>query len=164
MRLPVRSDCTRCDLHENAKSVGIPILWHDRSLAPDQGVPALICLGGAPSHFEDKKGVPWAGPAGGVLMAILEEFLPIASVYYGNIVRCRTGLGDPAPTAKQQKACLPHTQEDIEQVLRVHGDNATIVVMYLGSVATQAALDKTVNSTIQKMQGKRVDFPITRKT
>ena len=74
MNFPNHSDCTRCPLHEEAKTVGHATLWLEDSRPPSPSADALVWLGQNPGYHEDKLGTPFIGRSGILLRGGFLDF------------------------------------------------------------------------------------------
>jgi DNA polymerase len=71
--------------------------------ADGDGSAGVLFVGEAPGQQEDERGVPFVGPAGQLLSAIIEKGmgLPRATVLIANVLKCRPpGNRDPLPSEK----------------------------------------------------------------
>ena len=94
----------------------------------------LMFIGEGPGAEEDRQGLPFVGPAGGLLNKIIEAIdLSREEVYIANIVKCRPpGNRDPRPD--EAAACREFLERQIELV-------RPRVIVALGRVAAQTLLD-----------------------
>ena len=76
----------------------------------------LMFIGEGPGEQEDLQGVPFVGPAGKLLDAMLEMIdLDRKTVYIANIVKCRPPHNrDPQP--QEMQSCRPWLERQIELV------------------------------------------------
>ena len=76
----------------------------------------LMFIGEGPGEQEDPQGVPFVGPAGKLLDAMLEMIdLDRSIVYIANIVKCRPPHNrDPQP--QEMQSCRPWLERQIELV------------------------------------------------
>ena len=76
----------------------------------------LMLIGEAPGGEEDRKGVPFVGPAGQLLDKMLDAIeIERAKVYITNILPWRPP-GNRTPTDAEIAACLPFLERHIELV------------------------------------------------
>ena len=144
--LPAQPGCTNCDLHTGCKSVGLPSLWIENSLAPAPDVPAVVFVGQNPGYHEDVAGEIFVGKTGGLVRGASVNgkwydggyvdgisLRTRASVYLTNTVRCWT-VADAKPSAKQIKACVPYLLSDLESIAALH---RSVSVVLMGDVAVK---------------------------
>lgn len=116
--------CTRCRLAETRKTVVF-----------GSGDPhaELMLIGEGPGAEEDRRGLPFVGPAGELLTRILRAIgLGREQVYIANIVKCRPpGNRDPQPD--EAESCRPYLEGQIAAI-------RPRVIVALGRVAAQALL------------------------
>jgi DNA polymerase len=100
-------DCTLCPLHKSASRA-----------VPGEGPPdaAIMFIGEAPGHQEDRQGRPFVGPAGQLLNELLGRIgLRREDVFIANMVKHRPpGNRDPEPD--EIAACKPYLDRQIELV------------------------------------------------
>lgn len=146
MNLPVlnsRSDCTRCDLHQQTlRSVGVPTVRLPHSLKTRPDHPAVFVLGMNPGQKEDAANKPFVGPSGTMLRHTYlggeDSISSSASIYLGNAVRCWTPL-DAQPKSRHYKACWSHTLQDLTSIRAAH-DHQILRILCLGVPASKIAL------------------------
>ena len=98
--------CQSCELYKGCKS---PFM--DGHGSDD---PKIIIIGEAPGDKEDKKGIPFVGPAGNCLnLALVEVGIDLDDVLYTNVVRCRPP--DNKITKKYINACQDFVIQEIER-------------------------------------------------
>jgi DNA polymerase len=79
----------------------------------------LMFVGEAPGFDEDKKGVPFVGPAGELLTKIITAMgLTRDDVYIANVLKCRPDMpkgatGNRPPEPLEMQRCLPYLREQI---------------------------------------------------
>lgn len=151
---PPQRSCDRCALskhHEKPspeassnRSVGIPFRRLPKTRPPSPDTPAVVVIGPSPSYNEDILGESWVyleheSPGWILEDVIVEEVgskphnLPnVASVYAGNLVRCRTGFQDPPPNKKSITACSHWLYRDLAAIADAHSD-APLYLMVVGS-------------------------------
>lgn len=118
--------CTRCGLAEGRAKV---------VFGAGAGRPRLLLVGEGPGAQEDLQGLPFVGPAGELLDAILQRGMGLRrdEVYITNVVKCRPPRNrDPNPD--EVVACLPLLRAQIT-ILRPPA------ILALGRVAAQCLLD-----------------------
>jgi DNA polymerase len=93
----------------------------------------LMFIGEGPGAEEDRKGLPFVGPAGALLTRIIQAIdLQREQVYIANMVKCRPpGNRDPKP--EEVAACRPYLEAQVDLV-------RPKVIVCLGRVAAQALL------------------------
>lgn len=75
-----------------------------------------MIVGEAPGEKEDERGLPFVGPSGKFLRALLKDaHIPGKDVFFTNAIRCRPP-NNADPTTKQLLACWPHLEAEIEAV------------------------------------------------
>ncbi len=116
--------CTRCRLAETRKTV----VFGSGDPCAD-----LMLIGEGPGAEEDRRGLPFVGPAGELLTRILRAIgLEREQVYIANIVKCRPpGNRDPQPD--EAESCRPYLDGQIAAI-------RPRVIVALGRVAAQALL------------------------
>lgn len=129
------SACTRCALAEGRRTVVFG------SGSPDAD---LMFIGEGPGAEEDRRGLPFVGPAGELLTRIIHAIeLTRDEVYIANIVKCRPPRNrDPLPD--EVAACHPWLEAQIRLV-------RPRVIVALGRVAAQALLGE--EAPIGKLRG-----------
>ena len=120
------TDCKLCNLWVGRRSVCIG----GRGSLDSQ----ILFVGQAPGVVEDEEGVPFVGPAGKCLDAVLKDVGLKGRIE--NICRCWPP-GDREPTAKEIAACLPYLLDVIGRMKNLK------VIVALGRVATRALTGKT---------------------
>lgn len=103
---------------------------------PGVGAPRarLMLVGDTPGGADDRRGVPFVGPAGDLLTRMLAAIgLRRADVYLTHVVKCHTHNGR-RPKPAEIEICLPYLAEEIAAV-----DPA--VILLLGQVALEALID-----------------------
>ena len=151
--LDAHPTCTACDLHEGARSVGIPM----RKLhsAPKQCAPAIVLVGEKPSAEEDRTGSVFRGPIGklyggaygGFLHAACAKAGHPAHIYGTNIVRCAPP-GGTSPTASHWKHCLLHLQADVACLRQLHG--GPIILLACGGPASKALVGSSLRGAFRR--------------
>ncbi len=100
-------DCRMCGLCESRRTVVFG------SGNPDAG---LMFIGEAPGAEEDRKGLPFVGPAGELLTRMIEAIgFQRDEVYIANVIKCRPpGNRDPKP--EEVQTCRPFLERQIELI------------------------------------------------
>ncbi len=106
----VRADmgeCTRCALHQGRSR----IVFGD---GPEDA--ALMLVGEGPGAEEDRRGLPFVGPAGRLLDKMLAAVgLAREAVYIANLVKCRPP-GNRDPRDEEVAACMQFLRAQIRAV------------------------------------------------
>ena len=94
-----KKECTKCELHEQAKSVGIKTHLYS-SLRPDESIgnysfvgKKILVVGQNPGWNEDQVNQPFVGRSGQILKKAYFGGIDLTSrctVWLGNGVRCHT--------------------------------------------------------------------------
>lgn len=133
--------CTKCPLHQG------------RSRAvPGVGVldPEVMVIGEGPGAEEDRRGIPFVGPAGQYLdkwLAAIDVYRD-RNAYIANIVKCRPPNNrDPKPD--EADACMPYLKEQVELV-------RPKAILTVGRVALRFLTGETAG--IGKVHGKLYDY------
>jgi len=117
--------CTQCDLHKSRTN---PVVG-----SGDHNADILI-IGEAPGAEEDKKAMPFIGPAGKVLDKMLNHIsLKREDVYITNIIKCRPPL-NADPTQEQKNECSSYLIRQIEAI-------KPKIIVCLGNHATKSIMD-----------------------
>lgn len=127
--------CTRCRLSEGRRSV---VFGSGKADAD------LMFIGEGPGAEEDRRGLPFVGPAGELLTRIIQAIgLTRDDVYIANIVKCRPpGNRDPKPD--EVAACIGYLERQIDFV-------RPKVIVALGRIAAQSLLGNDL--PIGRMRG-----------
>jgi DNA polymerase len=130
------ASCVRCRLAGGRKTV----VFGDGN--PDAD---LMFIGEAPGAEEDRRGLPFVGPAGELLTRIIGAIgLAREQVYIANILKCRPPKNrDPNP--EEAAACEPYLNRQIALL-------APKIIVAVGRIAGQTLL-KT-NTPIGKLRGR----------
>ncbi|MCP3964461.1 MAG: uracil-DNA glycosylase [bacterium] len=121
------SECAACRLSEGRKQVVFG------SGNPDAD---LMLVGEGPGAEEDRRGLPFVGPAGELLTKILRAIdLERDEVYIANVVKCRPP-SNRDPERDEIAACRGYLERQIELV-------RPRVIVALGRVAAQALFGTT---------------------
>ena len=128
--------CTACRLCEQRSTV----VFGDGDAGAD-----LMFVGEGPGYHEDRRGLPFVGPAGQLLDRIIRAIdLQRKDVYITNVVKCRPPNNrDPQPD--EAAACRSFLDRQIELV-------APRVVVALGRVAAQQLLQ--TRSPLGRLRGR----------
>ncbi|MBI4538853.1 MAG: uracil-DNA glycosylase [Gemmatimonadetes bacterium] len=127
--------CVRCRLHEGRSHV----VFSDGN--PQARV---MVVGEAPGAEEDRKGLPFVGPAGQLLDLLLATVaLSRDSVYICNVVKCRPP-GNRNPLPDEIETCLPYLRRQIELV-------APEAILALGAIAVHTLLGR--QDAIKRLRG-----------
>jgi len=144
-------DCKGCELWKPATQV---VFSAGNPRAP------LALVGEQPGDAEDRKGIPFVGPAGRLLKDALDEAgVPRADVYVTNAVKHFrfTERGKrrihATPQVSHIKACLPWLEAELTLV-----DPALIVC--LGATAARALLGTTFRVTKQRGEVLELATPV----
>jgi len=144
-------DCKGCELWKPATQV---VFSAGNPRAP------LALVGEQPGDAEDRKGIPFVGPAGRLLQDALDEAgVPRADVYVTNAVKHFrfTERGKrrihATPQVSHIKACLPWLEAELTLV-----DPALIVC--LGATAARALLGTTFRVTKQRGEVLELATPV----
>ena len=133
MRRHPLANCEECSLN-TSQSVFVP------SSLPASGEVKLVVVGEAPGVQEAKTGVPFIGPSGKLLEAVLAgQGLHRDQLFITNACLCRPKNND-TPTAKDVKACAPRL---LAEVTEATSTGAPIIAM--GNVAASAIFDFKVS-------------------
>lgn len=150
VRLQARS-CTNCDLYANATQT---------VFGEGPAGATMLLVGEQPGDQEDEAGLPFVGPAGGVLDRALEAAgIDRGEVYVTNAVKHFKWIPrgkkriHQRPNVRQIRACLPWLENEIELV-------EPGVLVCMGAVAAQALLGPKFLVTQQR--GKPVESPLAR--
>jgi uracil-DNA glycosylase family 4 len=156
--------CTRCNLHEECKTVCIPTTLyglvrnqqaggHVKTSMPTR---AVLIIGEAPGGMEDLKDQPFVGPSGHILRKLYIDFFKLdekADVYCGNAVRCRPP-GNRTPNKTQMKACHSFLLADIVQLQREYDE---VLVLAVGGAAARVVWGVSLTKAFLK-QGDFTDW------
>lgn len=115
--------CTNCDLHRQCTG---PVSMEVGERAE------LLVVGEAPGVVEDERRVPFVGPAGKLMRAMLTQAgFDLETVAFCNTVSCWPQRTPAAPTVEEMRACRANLRD------QVVASGATYIVL-AGGVATQA--------------------------
>ena len=105
----------------------------------------VMLVGEGPGDNEDKTGIPFSGPAGQLLNAMLEEAgLERDDLYITNIVKCRPN-GNRVPTLVEVSICKPWLARQIEII-------SPLIIVAIGNPAVQTFFPN-VKGGITKFHG-----------
>ncbi len=148
VRLQARS-CTNCDLYANATQT---------VFGAGPATATMVLVGEQPGDQEDEAGLPFVGPAGGVLDKALEAAgIDRGNVYVTNAVKHFKWVPrgkrriHQRPNVRQIRACLPWLEQELELV-------EPRVLVAMGAVAAQALLGSDFKVT--EHHGRPVESPL----
>lgn len=147
--LAIRKDlgqCRRCGLCEGRKTLVFG------TGNPDAD---LMIVGEAPGAQEDRKGLPFVGPAGKMLDNMLKHVLGLEreAVYISNVVKCRPP-NNRTPEPEEIATCRPFLLRQVEAI-------RPKVILSLGRPAAQALLETSEDITGLRGQWRQVgDIPV----
>lgn len=137
--------CLRCDLHTQAKSVGIPSRHLEDSLPVDSSAPLLYFLGRNPSYHEDLHSECFVGKSGAILLDGYIRPLALekhATILLGNACRCYSTDDTPPNFPRQLRPCFEsHT---LTELLWLSRAQRPLYIVCLGEQATSALLRITL--------------------
>jgi uracil-DNA glycosylase len=142
------ASCTGCPLYRDA----IQTVFGKGSKKA-----AILLVGEQPGDVEDKRGIPFVGPAGAVLWSCLEEagvdrgdlFATNAVKHFKHEVRGKRRL-HKRPVTAEIEACHPWLQAEIAAV-------RPDVIVALGAVAARSLLGRTVAIAASRKQAFEVE-------
>tara|TARA_Y100000310_G_scaffold345057_1_gene461468 strand:- start:4361 stop:4870 length:510 start_codon:yes stop_codon:yes gene_type:complete len=116
-----------------------------------------MIIGEAPGMREDEKGIPFVGPAGEKMDAILaSQGWTEEDWYVTNVIKCRpvappgSGKQNLTPTGVQKKACRPVIEQEIKWV-------NPYLVLLLGKSAVSSLLPReTVDMPMNQLAGRTI--------
>lgn len=139
-------NCKMCELHKERKKA-----------VPGDGSPTarVVFVGEAPGYEEDKKGKPFVGKSGNLLMSKIKEILGLdrSEVFITNIVRCRPPQ-NRTPEKNEIEKCTPYLLEELNII-----DPQLVVA--LGAPAAKVLLMR--DEKITELRGnfyKRSDYTV----
>ena len=136
----VVSEFTGCDL----KKTAINTVFADGDPSS-----SLMLIGLTPGADEDRRGLPFVGPAGQLLNKMLSSInIDRNACYLTNIIFWRPP-GDREPTPNELAICMPFLERHIELVLPK-------VIVLLGGTASQSLLATT--DSISKIRGEWFEY------
>ena len=112
---------------------------------------ALMVVGEAPGGEEDRRGLPFVGPAGKLLDRMLAAIgLERSAVYITNILPWRPP-GNRSPTAEEIALCQPFVERQIELV-------QPKILVLVGGISAKSLLDK--REGITRLRGTWREFSV----
>ncbi len=108
------SDCTKCELHEQAKSVGIKTHLYSSS---NEGH-TLLVIGQNPGWNEDQANQPFVGRSGEILKKAYFGGVKLTSrctIWLGNGVRCHT-TNNETPKPRHFVECNQYLIDDLQYI------------------------------------------------
>lgn len=132
-------ECSRCPLSQKRHKIVF-------GAGPEDA--RIMFIGEGPGQQEDQQGLPFVGPAGKLLDAMLAAVgLRRDQVYITNIVKCRPPNNrDPQPA--EVAACRPFLEAQVKQI-------APTAICALGRPAAQALL--ATDAPIGRLRGRWAD-------
>lgn len=130
----LRKECEKC------KKCGLGDTRSNIVIGRGNPKSSVMLIGEGPGEQEDKKGLPFVGPAG-KLLDLLMEALMINNdqVYIANIVKCRPP-GNRVPSEEEAEKCLPFLRNQVALI-------KPKIIVCLGSTAMQFIIDKKAKIT-----------------
>lgn len=96
------------------------------------GQAKVLIVGEAPGKAEDKRGVPFIGPAGKLMRAMLSKAgFDLDEVAWCNVVSCYPMREPPTPKFDEQTACRSNLRDQVVA-------SGALYVVLAGGIATQA--------------------------
>ncbi len=131
-------NCNRCALHSMRTHA-----------VPGEGVknPIVMVVGEAPGAMEDKKGLPFVGPAGEYLDTWLAaiSLYRTKNIFITNVVKCRPKNNrDPMP--HEYEACNMFLMRQVEIL-------APTCILAVGRIAGRILCEKDETTTLASMRG-----------
>jgi DNA polymerase len=140
----LESDCRRCELHHNRRSIVL-----------DRGNPeaSIILIGEGPGEQEDREGKAFVGRAGKLLDEIFEEngLDTNRDVLIANVVKCRPP-GNRVPATAEVQTCLPFLQKQLSLV-------RPRLVILLGATALRHMAPEKKNWRMEDEAGRFFHLP-----
>ena len=119
VRIFEHPDCTRCELHEQANSVGMKTHLHSQ-LTEDPGEgDILLVIGQNPGFHEDRVNQPFVGRSGEILKKAYFGGVDLTSrctVWLGNGVRCHTE-NNQTPKPRHYVECNQYLIQDLQYMM-----------------------------------------------
>jgi len=113
----------------------------------------IMIVGEAPGAEEDRKGLPFVGPAGQLLDRMLAAIaLDRTGVYITNMLPWRPP-GNRAPTPDELTICLPFIERQIELI-------APKILVFVGGISAKTMLGR--REGITRLRGKWYDYATPR--
>lgn len=132
--------CTGCDLHAYPQTVCL--------LGTGNLNAELAVIGEAPGNNEDRKGKPFVGRSGQLLMDVLNSLgFYRQDLFISNVVHCHPE-NNKTPTTKQINACVHYLQKELDVV-------KPKVILTLGNTALKAI---TKRSGVTKYAGRMLEY------
>ncbi|MBU1274289.1 MAG: uracil-DNA glycosylase [Proteobacteria bacterium] len=129
-------ECTRCPLHQGRGKIVFGSGAQDAR---------IMFIGEGPGEQEDRQGLPFVGPAGKLLDAMLAAVgMKREQVYIANIVKCRPPRNRD-PQAGEVAACRPFLQAQVKII-------APQAICTLGRPAAHALLNS--DAPMGRLRGK----------
>lgn len=152
-QFPTRSDCTLCDLHKAARTVGVPTIHLPGSLAPAADVPAVVVCGQNPGAKEDdpRFAIPFIGKSGQFLRNVYLPGISLperSATYLSNAARCGP---DSCKREGPYNKCIPYLLEDLWTIAS-YPYKPPMVLLLLGAPAV-GALTRILTGTKQTLAG-----------
>lgn len=138
------SNCTQCNLCSGRTKT----VFGTEAITPG----GILFVGEAPGEQEDQQGVPFVGPAGKLLDAMLRsvDYERGNGVYITNVVKCRPP-NNRDPEQDEIAACRGFLVKQIELI-------APSLIIAVGKVAGNALLDTEKKLPLNQMRGKTHQF------
>jgi len=130
------AQCARCELHSGRTNT-----------VPGAGCasPDIMFVGEGPGRDEDLQGLPFVGPAGGLLTRMIKAMgFSREEVFIGNIVKCRPP-NNRAPLPDEMATCMPYLKRQIAAL-------KPKVIVALGGTAAKGLL--STDEGITRMRGR----------
>jgi DNA polymerase len=125
------SGCLKCGLGKTRKNI---VVGRGNVNAP------LLFVGEGPGEQEDKQGLPFVGPAGKLLDALLDALQISKDQYYiANVVKCRPP-GNRVPADEEAEKCLPYLRNQVYLI-------KPKIIVCLGATAMKHIVDKGAKIT-----------------
>ena len=109
-----KKDCTKCELHEQAKSVGMKTHLYSSSVEGH----TLLVIGQNPGWNEDQTNQPFVGRSGQILKKAYFGGIDLASrctIWLGNGVRCHT-TNNETPKPRHYVECNQYLINDLQYI------------------------------------------------
>lgn len=133
------SNCNRCVLGAGRTHV---VIGRGNVKAP------MMLIGEGPGEQEDIQGLPFVGPAGRLLDALLQAHGIKEDMYYiANVVKCRPP-SNRTPVDEEAEACLPYLRNQVYLV-------KPKIIVCLGATAMRYIIDK--QSKISQIRGQWIE-------
>lgn len=133
------SNCKRCELGKTRTNV---VVGRGNVKAP------LMMVGEGPGEQEDRRGLPFVGPAGKLLDLLMDaQAFKKDDYYIANIVKCRPPA-NRVPFDEEVEQCIPFLRNQVSLV-------KPKLIVCLGSTAMKYIIDK--NAKITQIRGQWVE-------